>query len=520
MYNLRGNNRLKKFIKGGNNFARRQIKRPYKNVNVRRAVLCDSVYIVPAAVYARLSDGIDIRAELDGLSFKSATDIHGDFNLHFVRRSRFASICGRTRFKQTFGTCRRLLLRVAFRICAVEFIQGRDAKFQAIRGGKYFNRGADNLRRRADFNDFSFGRWNIRGNDNGGISVYTRRHFKSISGGISRREVAKSFRGTAKLTKILAEKIIGGDKINRSEAESLIDSPLEEVQRGAALIQKKFRGNHVDLCTIINGKSGRCSENCKYCAQSARHHTGIDEYDFLPVEKILAVALANEAAGVNRFSIVTSGRALDGKNFDKAIEAYKILRGELKTLELCASHGILSLEQLKRLKNAGVKRYHHNLETSRRFFPEICTSHTYDDRIKTIKLAQEVGLEVCSGGIIGMGETWQDRIDLAFELEGLKIKSIPINILTAIKGTALENMPRLGSEEILRTIAIFRYINPQADVRFAAGRKFLSDNGASALLHGASAAITGNMLTTSNNNIENDLKLLRELGLTNKEELL
>ena len=319
------------------------------------------------------------------------------------------------------------------------------------------------------------------------------------------------------MIKILAEKIISGGKINRSEAESLVESPLEEVQAGAALIQKKFRGNHVDLCTIINGKSGRCSENCKYCAQSARHKTGIDEYDFLPVKEILAVALANEAAGVNRFSIVTSGRALDGKNFDKAIAAYEIMRGKLKTLELCASHGILNAEQLKRIKAAGVKRYHHNLETSRRYFAEICTTHTYDERIKTIKLAQSAGLEVCSGGIIGMGETWQDRIDLAFELEGLGIKSIPINILTAIKGTALENMPRLRPEEILRTIAIFRYINPQADVRFAAGRNFLPDNGASALLNGASAAITGNMLTTSNNNIENDLKLLRKLGLTNKE---
>ncbi len=315
----------------------------------------------------------------------------------------------------------------------------------------------------------------------------------------------------------IAEKIISGERLTPSDdTKFLLETPLEKLQAGAQKIQKHFRGNHVDLCTIINGKSGRCSENCKYCAQSARHKTGIDEYDFLPTEKILSVALANEAAGVNRFSIVTSGRALDKKNFERAIETYKILRSELKSLELCASHGILSLEQLKRLKNAGVKRYHHNLETSRRFFSEICTSHTYDERIRTIKFAQEVGLEVCSGGIIGMGETWQDRIDLAFELADLKIKSIPINILTAIKGTALENMPRLSSEEILRTVAIFRYINPEADVRFAAGRKFLADNGASALLHGASAAITGNMLTTSNNNIQADLKLLKELALTNK----
>ena len=316
---------------------------------------------------------------------------------------------------------------------------------------------------------------------------------------------------------MIAQRIIDGERLKPDDdLKFLLTTPLEQLQEGARLIQSHFCGKHIDLCTIINGKSGRCSEDCKYCAQSARHKTGIDEYDFLPTEKILEVALANEAAGVNRFSIVTSGRALSGKNFERAIETYKVLRAELK-IDLCASHGILTAEQLQRLRAAGVKRYHHNLETSRRYFPHICTTHTFDERIKTIKLAQAADLEVCSGGIIGMGETWQDRIDLAFEVAALGIKSIPINILTAIKGTAFENLPRLKPEDILRTIAIFRYINPTANVRFAAGRKFLPDNGASAFLHGASAAITGNMLTTPNNNVQTDLKLLKELGLTNRE---
>ena len=324
---------------------------------------------------------------------------------------------------------------------------------------------------------------------------------------------------TKKLTVLeIAERIIGGERLQVSDdVEFFLTAPLEELQSGAQLIQKKFCGNHIDLCTIINGKSGRCGEDCKYCAQSARHKTGIDEYDFLPVEKILAVARANENAGVNRFSVVTSGRALDGKNFERAIAAYKILRAELK-IDLCASHGILNREQLKRLRATGVTSYHHNLETSRRFFPHICTTHTYDERIETIKLAQAEGFNVCSGGIIGMGETWQDRIDLAFEVAALNIQSIPINILNAIKGTALENLKPLPAEDILRTIAIFRYINPTANVRLAAGRKFLPDSGASALLHGASASITGNMLTTSNNNIQADMKLLSKLGLTNKTQ--
>ena len=315
---------------------------------------------------------------------------------------------------------------------------------------------------------------------------------------------------------MIAEKIINGERLKSDDdLKFLLTMPLEDLQAGAALIQKNFCGNHIDLCTIINGKSGRCGEDCKYCAQAARHKTGVDEYNFLPTEKILEVALTDERAGVNRFSIVTSGRTLDGKNFERAIEAYKVLHDKVR-IKLCASHGILTAEQLQRLKAAGVTRYHHNLETSRRFFPHICTTHTFDDRIKTIKLAQKIGLEICSGGIIGMGETWQDRIDLAFELAALEIKSIPINILNPIKGTPLENLKTLAPEEILRTIAIFRYINPSANVRLAAGRKFLPDAGASAFLHGASAAITGNMLTTSNTNIKSDLKLLDELGLTNK----
>ena len=315
----------------------------------------------------------------------------------------------------------------------------------------------------------------------------------------------------------IAEKIISGERLNREDDfKFFLTTPLEELQAGAHLIQKNFCGNHIDLCTIINGKSGRCGENCKYCAQSACHKTGIDEYDFLPAEEILTAAKLNEKFGVNRFSIVTSGRALSGKDFDKAIAAYELLRKNLK-IDLCASHGILSAEQFKRLRAAGVKSYHHNIETSRRFFPQICTTHTFDDRIKTIKLAQAEGLNVCSGGIIGMGENFFDRIDMAFELAELKIESIPINALMAVKGTALENLPPLKPEEILRTIAIFRYINPTANIRLAAGRKLLPDKGASAFLNGASASITGNMLTTSGTTIKDDMELLKNLGLTNRD---
>lgn len=228
-------------------------------------------------------------------------------------------------------------------------------------------------------------------------------------------------------------------------------------------------------------------------------------------DTIVKEAKQNESEGVNRFAIVTSGRALSGDEFEKAIKVFKRLHKECK-IELCASMGFLTEEQFQRLHNAGVSRYHDNLESSRKYFPNICTTHSFEGKIETIKKAQKAGLSVCSGGIIGMGESMTDRIDMAIELKELGIKSIPINVLMAIKGTALENMPALKDDEILRTIAIFRYINPDANIRLAGGRKLLKENGIEAFKSGASAAITGNMLTTTGSTIENDKQMLTKLG--------
>lgn len=315
----------------------------------------------------------------------------------------------------------------------------------------------------------------------------------------------------------IAEEIIKGRRLNRDEDLGwLLEAELSELQAGAFLLQKHFRGNHIDLCTIVNGRSGRCSENCKYCAQSAYHHTGVEEYPLMSKDELFRHAKANQEGGANRFSIVTSGRALSGKEFETVLDAYKEMNDTL-SIHLCASHGILTEEQLQKLYEAGVRQYHHNIETSKRYFPEICTSHTYDDRIKTIKLAQKAGLNVCSGGIIGMGETWADRIDMAISLSELNIKSIPINSLMAIPGTKLEGMPPLSGDDILRTIALFRFINPEADIRMAAGRKLMPENGATAFKAGASASITGNMLTTSGTTMKDDLEILKKLGLTNAE---
>lgn len=295
----------------------------------------------------------------------------------------------------------------------------------------------------------------------------------------------------------LAQEIIDGRRITREDDLSFfLTCDRKELCEGADRIRAHYVGNKVDLCSIINGRSGRCPEDCKYCAQSAHNHTDCEVYDFLPEETILEACKLNEKEGVDRFSIVTSGRALTGEEFERAVHAYETMHRECR-IDLCASMGFVNEEQLHRLHEAGVTSYHHNIETSRRYFPHICTTHTYDQKIETLKKIKAEGMCACSGGIIGMGETWEDRLDMAVSLAELGIDSIPINVLMPIKGTPLESMPRLTEDEILRTIAFFRYINPEANIRLAAGRALLTNDGETAFCAGASASITGNMLTTA-----------------------
>ena len=312
----------------------------------------------------------------------------------------------------------------------------------------------------------------------------------------------------------LADEIIDGRRIKRGdEIDYFITADLEQLCNGAYKIRRHFRGDHADLCSIINGKSGKCSENCKFCAQSAHNCTGVDEYGFLDRETILAECRHNEESGVHRFSIVTAGRTLSDADFKEAVEVYKLLGRECD-IELCGSHGLLTQEQFVQLRETGVKRYHCNIETSRRNFPNICTTHTFDDKLDCIRRAQKAGLDVCSGGIIGMGETWEDRLDMAITLSELSVKSIPINALMPIKGTPLENAERLTESDILRTVALFRYIVPEAEVRLAAGRNLMKDCGARAFLSGADSTITGDMLTTSGNDIRGDVEMLKGMGFS------
>ena len=263
----------------------------------------------------------------------------------------------------------------------------------------------------------------------------------------------------------LAQEIIDGRRITREDDLSFfLTCDLDELCKGADMIREKFIGDKVDLCSIINGRSGKCPEDCKYCAQSAHNHTNCEVYDFLPEEKILEACRMNEREGVDRFSIVTAGKALTGEEFDKAID-------------LCASMGFLSAEQLHRLHEAGVSSYHHNIETSKRNFPNICTTHTYDMKIETLKKVKAEGMYACSGGIIGMGETWEDRLDMAVSLAEVGVDSIPLNALMPIAGTPLEGLEHISEPDILRTVSFFRYINPEADIRLGAGRALLTNDG-------------------------------------------
>ena len=311
--------------------------------------------------------------------------------------------------------------------------------------------------------------------------------------------------------KEIAQEVFGGRPLTKQEALSLYGQPLEELCSTADEIRRRFCADRFDICTIINGKSGSCSEDCKFCAQSAHNHTCAAQYPLLAADEIVAHAKLNQEQGVLRYSIVTSGKRLSDAEVDKMCEAVRRVRKEAG-ISVCVSFGLLGEAQYRRLKEAGVTRVHNNLETSRRFFPHICTTHTYEDKIRAIKAAQAAGLTVCSGGIMGLGETPEDRIDMAVTLRDLGIKSVPVNLLNPIPGTPFEKNQRLTAGEMRRIVAVYRFLLPDASIRLAGGRGLLDDKGEGCFLSGANAAISGDMLTTSGITVKTDLALLEKLG--------
>ena len=311
--------------------------------------------------------------------------------------------------------------------------------------------------------------------------------------------------------KELTDQVISGKKISKEEALFLYRQPLLELCGSADKIRKYFCSDQFDICTIINARSGSCSENCKFCAQSAHNHTCAATYPLLSKEEILAQAKINHEQGVLRYSIVTSGKRLSDAEVDLMCEVVREIKEKIG-ISVCVSFGLLNEQQFRKLKEAGVTRVHNNLETSRRNFPNICTTHKFDDKIQAIRAAQAAGLSVCSGGIMGLGETAEDRIDMALTLRELGVLSIPVNMLNPIPGTPFENNERLTPEDMQRIVAVYRFILPRASIRLAGGRGLMPDKGKSCFTSGANAAISGDMLTTAGITTKTDMALLKELG--------
>ncbi len=296
------------------------------------------------------------------------------------------------------------------------------------------------------------------------------------------------------------------DKIN-----DLLKLPLYELMALARDAKLRERGDSFSLCTIMNVKSGRCTEDCAFCAQSSRYRTGSPVFFLKSTDEILEGAAKAKDAGAARFSLVTSGRSLSRPEVDELAVGIEQIRNNVG-ISVCASLGILDFEALATLKSAGLSRYHHNIESSESFFPKVISAHSFKERISTIRTAKEAGLEVCSGGIIGLGESAGDRVEMALTLASLVVDSVPINILVPVPGTPLASQASLSVEEIIRTIAVFRLIFPDKAIRIAGGRESaLMDFQGLAFWAGADAMLIGGYLTVAGRPIEVDLKLVREV---------
>lgn len=301
--------------------------------------------------------------------------------------------------------------------------------------------------------------------------------------------------------------------VSREAALGLLHAPLDDLLSVADGLRRRSFGNRVGLCAIVNARSGLCAEDCKFCAQSARYRTGAGVYPMLDKKEILARAHQAREMGAKHFGVVTSGGCLRADEVRIVCEIIRALRDESGVVP-CASLGALDEATARALTDAGLTRYHHNLECSERFFPRVCATHKWHDRVRTISAAKEAGLEVCAGGIFGLGETWEDRVDLALALRGLGVDSAPLNFLMPVSGTPYEFQPPLSAEDCLRIVALFRLMLPGAGIRIGGGRgRVLGEMQHRIFFAGANGMMIGDYLTAKGRKPEDDLGMIRGLGL-------
>ena len=303
--------------------------------------------------------------------------------------------------------------------------------------------------------------------------------------------------------------MITENKLSKEALLKLYNMELDELLK----ISSEFVKDSVEFCSIVNARNGKCSQNCKYCAQSSHYRTDIETYPLIPVEDVLRAAGEARDNKASRFAIVTSGKTPDEEDFDKILNMIKALN-KVDGIKSCASIGILNEEQAKSLADAGLKRFHHNINTSESYYPEVCTTHTWQDRLNTCRLVRKYGMELCCGVILGMGESVEQRIEMALELAEIQPESIPINILMPIPQTPFENyIDKIDEENVLRTLAVFKIANPSSVLRFCGGRMRLSDeNQKKALLCCVEGILIGNYLTTTGKVPSEDIALVNKLG--------
>jgi biotin synthase len=318
----------------------------------------------------------------------------------------------------------------------------------------------------------------------------------------------------------LAEDILKGKAQDNSTYLKILsasDDELLSIMGGADMLRQKSFGMRIHLCTICNGKSGKCSEDCKFCSQSSFSKTDAPVYPVLPGEELIRGGIYAQETPINRYSIVTTGRGLPRRDVEEVIEAMKGL--DDKRIKKCVSLGILKDEEMKLIRKSGITRYHHNLETSRSLFNKVCTTHTYDERIETITAAKRAGMETCVGGIFGIGETDEQILEFASDIKALDVDSIPLNFLVPIPGTPYGGMNRLTPVRCLKIIAFFRYYLPDKEIIICGGReKNLKELHPLIFYAGASGMMTGNYLTTEGRTLEHDLALLDQMGFGVREK--